>query len=103
MIDVPEPLEFDWDEGNLHKSYKKHGISPNQAEQVFTDTSLIILQNVKHSQKEERFTAIGKTDDQRILFIVYTIRRNKVRIISARPAAKSERRLYEKIKKNTAL
>jgi len=97
MIDLKKILGFEWDEGNIDKSYQKHKITPNQAEEIFLDIDLKVETDVKHSQKEERFIAIGKTLERRlILFVVFTIRGNKIRIISARPANKKERKVYEK-------
>lgn len=94
MIDLRKITGFEWDQGNIDKSYEKHGITPNQAEELFTDQELFLLEDVKHSQKEERFTAIGKTENK-ILLVVFTVRRDKIRIISARVANKKERRRYE--------
>lgn len=59
------------------------------------DKEQLVLEDIKHSQKEERFTIIGKSVKDKILFISFTIRKNKVRIISARGASIKERRKYE--------
>ncbi len=103
MSEKPYGDEFEWDQGNIHKSYKKHGIAPNEAEQIFVDEYVIVLPDVRHSQREDRYVALGKTIIGRLLFIVYTVRSRKIRIVSARPADKKERRLYEETKKNPPL
>jgi len=101
MVDWGKIKYFEWDRGNIDKSYQKHGISPKQSEEIFLDKELKILKDIGHSQKEARYIALGKTFEKKILFVVFVIRKNKIRIISARKANKKERRKYEsKIKKN---
>ena len=85
-----EVQEFDWDEGNLDKSFKKHGITPNESEEIFLDENLGVTSDIKHAQDEERLVALGKTLAGIILFVVFTVRKNKIRIISARFANKKE-------------
>jgi len=102
MIDQSKIKCFEWDKGNIDKSYQKHSITPNQSEEIFLDKELKIVRDVRHSQKEARYIALGKTFEKKTLFIVFVIRKNKIRIISARKANKKERRKYEtKIKKNS--
>ena len=95
MIDLTKITGFEWDRGNIDKSYQKHRITPNEAEEVFLDEDILLLEDIKHSRQEERFEAIGKTIKGMILFLAFTIRRNKIRIISARATNKKERRQYE--------
>ncbi len=95
MSQLPKILEFEWDKGNINKSYEKHEITPNEAEEVFLDHNILILGDIKHSKVEERFMAIGEIFQGSILFLSYTIRKDKIRIISARFANKKERKLYE--------
>lgn len=102
MIDWGKIKRFEWDKGNIDKSYQKHSITPNQSEEIFLDKELKIVRDVRHSQKEARYIALGKTFEKKTLFIVFVIRKNKIRIISARKANEKERRKYEtKIKKNS--
>jgi uncharacterized DUF497 family protein len=96
MIDFSRYKGFQWDKGNIDKSYKKHKISPNESEEVFLDENLKVIKDFKHSQKEERFIALGKTFSGKKLFVVFTVRGDKIRIISARPMNKKERKYYEK-------
>lgn len=95
MIDLSEITGFEWDKGNIDKSYQKHGTTPKETEELFLDEDVLLLEDVKHSQKEERYIAIGQTAENKVLFTVFTIRDNKMRIISARRANKKERRRYE--------
>lgn len=96
MIDLNKVTGFLWDKGNIDKSYKKHGTSPNETEEIFLDENVKIKKDVKHQQQEKRFIAIGKTTEEKILFVVFTIRYDKIRVISARKANKKEREVYQK-------
>ena len=91
MINLNKILGFEWDKWNIDKSYKKHGISPNETEEVFLDEDVKIEKDIKHQQQEERFIAIGKTTEEKILFVIFTVRHDKIRIISGRIANKKER------------
>jgi uncharacterized protein len=93
---VPDVGGFEWDKGNIFKNWRKHGISDMECEQVFFNQPLIIIDDTKHSVKEKRYYCLGKTDDNRKLFIVFTMRRELIRIISARNMSKKEREIYEK-------
>lgn len=94
-------VEFEWDKGNLDKSYLKHGITPKEAEEIFISEESFVITDVKHSEKEERFIILGKSQARQSLFVVFTIRKNKVRIVSARRMHKKEVEKYEKAKKNS--
>jgi len=96
MADPGKYKEFEWDKGNIDKSYQKHGITPNEAEEIFLDENLLLQKDWKHSQKEERFIVIGKTIKKKLLLAVFTIRNYKIRIISVRVVDNKERRQYEK-------
>lgn len=97
---VSDTLEFEWDKGNLDKNRKKHGITTEETESTFLDDNAIILPDEEHSLVEKRFVVIGKSNATRYLFISFTLRKNKVRIISVRRMHKKEVEKYEKIKKN---
>lgn len=105
MVGIKQPTEFEWDRGNVDKSYKKHGITPNETEEVFLDERLLVVPDIGHTQCEQRLIAIGKTFSERILFCVFTMRGQKIRVISVRRANKKERSLYEAkdIEKNTKI
>lgn len=95
VLELPEPIEFEWDRHNRTKVRLRHDIAPEEAEQPFFKDHLIIFDE-KHSATEERHRLIGATNHRRILFIAFTIRGNKIRIISARGANKKERINYGK-------
>ncbi|MDD3883634.1 MAG: BrnT family toxin [Gallionella sp.] len=96
MINLAKITGFDWDEGNTRKN-EKHDVSMAESEQIFFNDPLLILADIKHSQAEERFHALGKTDEGRAIHITFTLRSGsaKIRIISARDMHKKERQFYE--------
>jgi len=96
MIVIKEPIEFVWDKGNKDKNWLKHRVKNEECEEVFFDKGKKILKDVFHSKKEERFIILGKTKKGRLLFIVFTIRNKKIRVISGRDINKKEVVLYEK-------
>jgi len=75
---------FDWDNGNKEKSWSKHQITQQQAEEVFSNSPKLFVYDERHSQKEGRFMVLGKTHIHTRLTIVFTVRKNKIRVISAR-------------------
>lgn len=91
---VKDAAEFEWDKGNTGKP-KKHGLTLEETEEVFFDDHKIIFTDWKHSVKEPRITLLGKTKRGKLLNITYTVRDNKIRIITARPINKKEVKLYE--------
>jgi len=86
---------FQWDDGNVLKNWKKHRVSALECEQTFFNSPLIGAPDANHSGREDRFYTLGQTDLGRLLFIVFTVRANQIRVISARPMSKKERRKYE--------
>jgi uncharacterized protein len=96
MINFSIIAGFDWDAGNKRKN-EKHGVSMAEAEQVFFNSPLLVLDDVSDSQSELRLHALGKTDDGRRLHITFTLRRAAalIRVISARDMHKKERSVYE--------
>ena len=97
MIDFDQIAGFDWDDGNSRKSADKHGISQAEAESVFFNDPLIVVEDAKHSGREQRLNALGKTAQNRLLHITFTLRQNgtMVRVISARDMHRKERKAYE--------
>lgn len=85
-------LEFEWDEQKEKINIKKHHISFNIAKQVFNDINRIEIYDMQHSFEEDRYNTIGMVED--VLFVVYTERKEKIRLISARLATDQERSLY---------
>ena len=97
MLDLKIINGFDWDQGNSRKN-EKHGVCMAEAEQVFFNAPLLLLEDKQHSLDESRFHALGKTDEHRLLHVTFTLRYSgeKIRVISARNMHKKEREIYEK-------
>jgi len=93
--DLAECEGFEWDKGNILKSWEKHKVSASECEQIFFNIPLIAAQDMQHSQKEPRYFALGRTDAGRHLFTVFAIRESLIRVISTRDMNRKERRLYE--------
>lgn len=87
-------IEFEWDKGNREKN-TKHKVGDREAEEVFLDEGKVVFKDKLHSQKEERFIVLGKTKKDRLLYIAFTKRKKKIRIISARNINKKEVPMYE--------
>lgn len=99
---LPEPIEFEWDKGNIGKNLIKHNVTDKESEEPFINKPNFILNDEKHSVTETRSMIWGVTNAGRKLSIIYTIRNNKIRIISARDMNTKERRAHEeKVKANT--
>jgi uncharacterized DUF497 family protein len=96
MIDLDAITGFDWDTGNARKN-EKHGVSSAEAEQTFFNAPLLMIEDTKHSAREPRFHALGKTDEGRLLHVTFTLRSagQKIRVISARGMHRKERTIYE--------
>jgi uncharacterized protein len=72
---------FEWDKGNEQKN-AKHGVTNAEAEQVFLNEPFVILDDLKHSETEPRFHALGQTGEGRLLNVTFTIRATRMRVIS---------------------
>ena len=95
MADVLRGVQgFQWDAGNSGKNEKKHGVTDRESEEIFFNKPLVVARSVKESP-EIRYAALAKTYGSRLLTVVFTIRTNRIRIISARPMSRNERKLYE--------
>jgi len=86
---------FDWDEGNLLKNWEKHGVSAAECEQVFFNRPLLAQPDVQHSDSEVRFYVLGQSDSGRRLFLAFTVRKDRIRVITARDMSRRERRSYD--------
>lgn len=97
MIDFDRIVGFDWDDGNARKSAAKHRVSQAEAEQVFLNDPLLVLEDAVHSTGESRLHALGRTDAGRRLHVTFTLRRSGtlIRVISARDMHRKERLRYE--------
>ena len=96
MIDWTGVQGFEWDDGNARKSDDKHGVSQLEAEQVFLNQPLLIVEDPRRSPREPRFHALGRTDDGRLLHVTFTLRADasRIRVISARDMSRKERARY---------
>jgi len=95
MIDLSQLTGFHWDDSNREKNWGKHGVLASECEEVFFNLPLLLQSNDAHSQKEPRYYVLGHTIAGRRLFIAFTIREDKIRVISARDMSKKERKIYE--------
>jgi len=85
---------FDWDTGNLSKNWIKHRVRPVEVEQVFFNRPLVAAADPAHSLREARFYVLGRSNEDRLLFVVFTLRNNLIRVISARDMSRKERKVY---------
>jgi len=86
---------FQWDKGNIDKNLHKHDVENWECEQIFFNEPLIILEDQKHALEEKRWAALGKTDFDRLLMVIFTKRSRLIRVISARDMNKKEKKYYE--------
>lgn len=93
--------EFEWDPGNAEKKWHQHQVRQGEAEQALLNRPVVLAADVKHSQTEARFLALGRTDGGRHLSIVFTTRGSRVRVISARPMSRAERSVYGEAEKKS--
>lgn len=97
MIDTDQIAGFDWNEGNNRKSADKHDVSQAEAESIFFNDPLIVVEDTKHSEDAARCHALGRTGQNRLLHITFTLRQRgtMIRVISARDMHRKERKIYE--------
>ncbi|MBA7500177.1 hypothetical protein ES704_02930 [subsurface metagenome] len=86
---------FEWNEGNIIKNWERHKVTYFECEEIFFNEPIVVQHDKVHSAYENRYFALGKTDEGRLLFVVFTIRGDKIRVISARDMSKKERRCYQ--------
>jgi len=96
MIDLERTVGFDWDAGNARKN-EQHGVTQSEAEQTFFDPRLLLVEDLKHSDDEMRFHALGVTATGRRLHVTITLRSDYtlIRVISARDMHRKERSIYD--------
>jgi uncharacterized DUF497 family protein len=86
-------LEFDWDPAKAQANLRKHGVPFHKACQVFKDAERLEQLDFSGDHTEERWDVLGRVE-QTILFVVYTQRGQRIRLISARRATRNEQRSY---------
>jgi len=89
---------FDWDAGNRGKN-ARHRVSDDECEEAFFNLPLLLEFDEAHSQQEDRHHVLGQTNAGRRLFIAFTIRGTRIRVISARDMTRKERRAYDEAEK----
>jgi hypothetical protein len=93
---LPKTIKFQWDQGNIHKNLIKHNVTTQEAEEIFTRKSFLTSKDIKHSSDtEQRYHGLGQTKNGRKLQVAFTLRREKVRIISVRGMDRKEKKQYE--------
>jgi uncharacterized protein len=100
-VDLSLIVGFDWDEGNARKN-EKHGVHQVEVEQIFFREPLVAVADIRHSQIEPRYHALGRTEANRWLHVTFTLRGNGtlIRPISARDMSRKERSIYEQALKS---
>jgi uncharacterized DUF497 family protein len=88
-------MRFEWDNNKAESNALKHGITFEEAVTVFADPYLLFTEDSRHSQREEREWAIGEAENGSVVVVVFTMRGERIRIISARKATKRECQRYE--------
>ncbi len=86
---------FEWDDGNSDKNLIKHRVSDEECEEVFFNDNKKLLKDILHSQDEDRYILLGEAGTGVKMFIVFTLRRSKIRVISARRLNKREYKLLD--------
>lgn len=84
-------MQFDWNEANI-AHIARHQVTPNEAEQVVANDPLDL--EIQLREREERIVHLGETDAGRVLFVVVTVRGEKIRVVTAHPANKKAREFY---------
>ncbi len=93
MLDLRAIIGFEWDSGNMEKSRAKHQVSVRESEELFLNGPQV-LEDDRHSEREQRWPAFGHTDDGRWLASAFTLRDARLRVISIRPMSRRERKWY---------
>lgn len=92
------PLEectgFDWDDANVEKNWELHKVTPEEAEDVFFNEPLVVRDDLRHSEREKRYYALGRSSRGRHLFVAFTVRRKLIRVISVRDMNRREMEFY---------
>jgi uncharacterized DUF497 family protein len=88
-------MVFEWDAQKSATNLRKHGVSFAEAGTIFGDELSITVPDPDHSDQEDRYITIGRSNLQRLLMVAHTDRGENIRIISARELTKTERKEYE--------
>ncbi|MEH2058315.1 MAG: BrnT family toxin [Nostoc sp.] len=90
-------IEFEWNLSKAKSNGRKHGVSFEEAQTVFSDENARLIYDPEHSVEEDRFLLLGMSDEFRLLVVshLYKDSDRLIRIISARTATRHERKQYE--------
>jgi hypothetical protein len=88
-------MEFEWDPQKAESNWRKHGVSFAEAITVFDDINAQTIDDPDHSQDETRWLTLGRSRLGRVLIVAHTDRSDRTRIINARKATPTERKVYE--------
>ena len=88
-------MEFEFDPVKAAQNFKKHKVSFEEAASIFGDAMELTFADPDHSMGEVRWLSFGISSRGRVLAVIYTERRGKIRLVSARVATKHERKIYE--------
>jgi uncharacterized DUF497 family protein len=94
MLELSDFVGFEWDAGNRDKNWLGHRVSTNECEEVFFNLPLLLKLDPGHSSNESRYFVLGQTNAGRPLFVAFTARGDKIRVISARDMSRKERAVY---------
>jgi uncharacterized DUF497 family protein len=86
---------FDWDDENVTKNWEQHRVTPEEAEDIFFNEPFVLRSDPGHSKTEKRYCALGQTAHGRKLFVAFTLRRNLIRVVSARDMSRRENEEYQ--------
>lgn len=104
MKSFPESKSFDWDQGNINKNWDKHRVQHLECEEIFFNEPIVTKVEKRGVSQEERVSALGVTNEGRFLFVVFTVRTGRIRVVSARDMNRKERKIYhEKTKEDTEI
>jgi uncharacterized DUF497 family protein len=90
-------LTFEWDSRKARSNLAKHGVGFEEASTIFGDPLSLTIPDPEHSLHEERYITMGRAFTGKLLVVAHTERGDNIRIISARPASRRERKVYEKV------
>ncbi len=93
---------FDWNEANVAKNWERHRVTPEEAEDVFFHDPFVVRSDPGHSRREKRYWALGKTAQERRLFVAFTIRGTLIRVISVRDMSRRESEEYKRHEKSSS-
>ena len=88
-------LQFTWDPQKAATNLRKHKVGFPEAATAFADPLSLTIPDPDHSVGEERFVLIGQSERRRLVVVAHVERGDLIRLISARPATRRERKTYE--------